>query len=166
MVVYTAGQWNNLYQETINQLSNPDYNRNKSFMYMIAPRDWLRYILGDGFISANVNPILHVLQDSGVYHSDVGLLGFWHQYGVIPTLTVLILTIKGLFAKQSFLVRAAALYVIVGAITLSYFALSETLLWLSVYMYLYYSADLPRFQERIVVRRRIPGLRYRSISSL
>ena len=166
LVVYTASQWNVLYMETVDQISNPEYNRNKSILYMLAPRDWLRYLLGDGFISANVNPILHYLQDSGIYHTDVGLLGYWHQYGVIPTLTVLVLTIKGLFRKQSFLVRGAAIYVLVGAITLSYFALSETLLWLSIYMYLYFSADLPRFQEQIVVHRRIPGWRYRSISNL
>ena len=166
MALYTAGQWNSLYLETVSQLTNPDYNRNKSMIYMVASRDWIRYLLGDGFISANVNPILHVLQDSGIYHSDVGFLGFWHQYGVIPTITIIVLTIKGLIQKKSFLVRASAIYVIIGALTLSYFALSETLLWLSIYMYLYYSADLERFQENIVVRQRWSGWRYRSISNL
>jgi len=166
MALYTAGQWNSLYLETISQLTNPEYNRNKSVMYMVASRDWIRYLLGDGFISANVNPILHVLQDSGIYHSDVGFLGFWHQYGVIPTITIIVLTIKGLTHKKSFLVKASAIYIIIGAVTLSYFALSETLLWLSIYMYLYYSADLERFQERIVIRQRWAGWRYRSISNL
>lgn len=166
MALYTAGQWNSLYLETISQLTNPEYNRNKSVMYMVASRDWIRYLLGDGFISANVNPILHVLQDSGIYHSDVGFLGFWHQYGVIPTITIIVLTIKGLTHKKSFLVKASAIYIIIGAVTLSYFALSETLLWLSIYMYLYYSADLERFQERFVIRQRLAGWRYRSISNL
>ena len=166
MAIYTAGQWNSLYQETVAQLNNPDYNRNKSMLYMVAPRDWVRYLLGDGFISANVNPILHVLQESGIYHSDVGLLGFWHQYGIIPTITVIVMTIKGLVSKKSFLIKASAIYIIVGAMTLSYFALSESLLWLSVYLYLYYSADLERFQEKIVIRQRWSGWRYRSISNL
>jgi len=165
IAVYTAGQWEALYRETVSQLTNPDYNRTKSIVYMFSSREWPRYLFGDGFISANVNPLLHVLQESGIYHSDVGFVGMWHQYGIIPVLTVIVMTVKGLSRKKSFLVRMCAFYILIGALTLSYFALSETLLWLSVYLYLFYASDRPDFAERPRPKRiGWSSMRYRSIS--
>lgn len=147
MFMYTADQWVALYHETVDQLSNPEYNRIKSLVYMVESRDFLRYLLGDGFISAEVNPIIHVLQESGIDHSDVGLLGLWHQFGIVPVLTVLIITFRGFSRKKTFLVKASAIYTLTGILSLSYFAFGETLLWFSCYLYLYYASSSPQFQE-------------------
>lgn len=157
MVVYLSAQWELLYQETLEQVTNPEYNRNKAFVYMFSSREPLRYLLGDGFISANVNPIIHDLQEQGIYHSDVGLIGMWHQYGVIPVIVVLVVTFKGLFRRKSLLIRTNALYTLVGTFTISFFGFSESLLWLSVYLYLYYAADLPQFVAP-ASKRRLPRL--------
>ena len=164
MVVYTAGQWYFLYSETVNQITNPEYNRNQSLIYMTQSRSFLRYMLGEGFISGNVNQIVHILQESGIYHTDVGFVGFWHQFGVIPVLTVLVMTIKGLASRESFLVRASALYILTGSLTLSCFSFGETLLWLSIYLYLYYVSDSPKFQEPLGNQDRAHYWYYRSIS--
>ena len=138
LVAMTASQWGLLYDETISQLSDPDYNRIKSMSYMFAHRDgFIRYILGDGFISGNVNPILQRLAEEGIYHSDVGLFGTWHQYGLIPVLTILVCCIKGLAAKKSFISKSIAIYILVGAATLSYFGLAETLMLLAFFQYMY-----------------------------
>lgn len=150
MFVYTAGQWGHLYQVTIEQILDPDYNRNKALSYMFSHRNLFRYLFGDGFISANVSSIIPTLQESGIFFSDVGLVGMWNQFGVITTGTIIVMTVKAFTRKKSFLVKACALYTVTGALTMSYFAISESLLWLSIYLYVYYSDGLPSFSERMV----------------
>ena len=163
MAVYTSGQWGHLYQETVHQILNPDYNRNKAYVYMFSRRSVLQYLLGSGFISANVNSIIYDLQENGIYHSDVGLVGMWHQYGVIPVLVIFVMMCKGFFGRKSFLVKAAAIYILVGIPTMSYFALGETLLWLSIYLYVYYSDGLPSFRDDYVTLKSVgwSGRRFR-----
>ena len=165
MAVYTSGQWGQLYQMTVSQIVNPEYNRNKALAYMFSTRTPLRYLLGDGFISANVSPIIATLQESGIYHSDVGLVGLWHMYGVIPTAVILVMTIKALSRKKSFAVRAAAIYVLTGTLTLSFFAFGETLLWLSIFLYMYYVDGDPAYVDNRVTKRHFTWTtwRYRSI---
>ena len=166
LVAMTASQWGLLYDETITQLSDPDYNRIKSMNYMFAHRDgFIRYILGDGFISGVVNPIMQQLAAEGIYHSDVGLVGLWHMYGVIPTAVILVMTIKALSRKKSFAVRAAAIYVLTGTLTLSFFAFGETLLWLSIFLYMYYVDGDPAYVDNRVTKRHFTWTtwRYRSI---
>jgi len=165
MFVYTSGQWGHLYQQTIEEIFNPDYNRNKAYLYMFASREWPRYLLGDGFISANVSGIIRTLQESGIFFSDVGFVGMWYQFGVIPVLTVLVMCIKAFAKSKSFLVKACSIYILIGIPTMSYFAIGESLLWLSVFLYVFYSDQLPSFFQP--VRRKVVGLnevRYRSLS--
>lgn len=165
MAVYTSGQWGQLYQMTVSQVLNPEYNRNKALTYMFSTRDPLRYLLGEGFISANVNPIILTLQESGIYHSDVGLVGLWHMYGIIPVAVILVMTIKGLSRKKSFAVRAAAIYILTGTLTLSFFAFGETLLWLSIFLYMYYVDGDPAYVDNRVTKRNFSWMtwRHRSI---
>lgn len=165
MAVYTSGQWGQLYQMTVSQVVNPEYNRNKALAYMFSTREPLRYFLGDGFISANVNPIIHTLQESGIYHSDVGLVGLWHMYGIIPVAVILVMTFKGLSHRKSFAVRAAAIYILTGTLTLSFFAFGETLLWLSVFLYMYYVDGNPAYVDNRVTKRKFSWTTwlYRSI---
>ncbi len=164
--VYTSGQWGRLYQETVEQILNPDYNRNKAFVYMFSSRTFIQYLLGTGYISANTSSLVKTLQESGIYHSDVGMVGMWHQYGVLPTFVILLMMVKGLVSKKSFLVKASAIYILVGIPTLSYFGLGETLLWLSFYLYIYYADGLASFQDNYVTPRRVgwEGRRFRSLA--
>lgn len=167
MVAMTASQWGLLYDETITQLSDPDYNRIKSMNYMFAHRDgFIRYILGDGFISGYVNPILKVLGTEGIFHSDVGLFGMWHQYGLIPVITILICCIKGLAAKKSFISKSIAIYILVGATTLSYFGLAETLMLLAFFQYMYNTDRVGELHDNTYdpVRKKAKWGRYRSLT--
>ena len=76
------------------------------------------------------------------------------------------MTVKGLAEKKSFLVKASALYIIVGIPTLSFFGIGESILWLSIYLYVYYSDNLPVFRDDTVTVRKVGwgGTRYRSIA--
>ena len=167
LVAMTASQWGLLYDETITQLSDPDYNRIKSMNYVFAHRDgFIRYILGDGFISGNVNPILQRLAEEGIYHSDVGLFGTWHQYGLIPVLTILVCCIKGLAAKKSFISKSIAIYILVGAATLSYFGLAETLMLLAFFQYMYNTDRIGELHDNLYdpVKKKAERGRYRSLA--
>jgi hypothetical protein len=166
VAVYTSGQWGQLYQMTVSQVLNPEYNRNKALVYMFGSRNLLRYLLGEGFVSTSVNPIITTLQESGIYHSDVGFVGMWHMYGIIPLLVVLVMTIKGFSSRKSYAVKGAAIYLLTGALTLSFIAFGETLLWFSIYLYMYYVDGDPAYVDNRVTKRRFSWTtwRYRSIS--
>lgn len=138
LVIYTATQWDYLIQQTIEELSDPEYNRNKAYNYMFAERDLVRYILGDGFISSYAHPLMPQLQEKGIFFSDVGMFGFWNQYGVVPTLALMILFIKGLAPRRGYVVNALSVFFLIGIPSLSYFGMYATLVPLSIYIYLYF----------------------------
>ena len=166
LVVLTASQWGLLYNETLEQLSNPDYNRIKAMNYMFAHREgFIRYILGDGFISANVNPIIHRLGAEGIFHSDVGLFGMWNQFGLIPVLTILIACIKGLAAEKSYISKSIAMFILLGAATLSYFGLAETLTLLAFFLYMYNTDRVGELHDNTyeVQRKKRTWGRYRTL---
>lgn len=169
MVAMTASQWGLLYNETLQQLSDPDYNRIKAMGYMFSHRDgFIRYILGDGFISGYVNPILQRLGEEGIFHSDVGLVGTWHQYGVIPVSVVLVACFKGLAAQKSFISKSIAIYILLGAVTLSYFGLAETLTLLAFFLYMYNTDRVGELHDNSYdeVRKKADWGRFRSLSHL
>lgn len=149
LVVYTATQWDLLIQRTIEELSDPEYNRNKAYAYMFAERNLTRYILGDGFISTYSNPLMTQLQESGIFFSDVGMIGFWNQYGLIPTIALLVFFFKGLAAKRGYVVNSLSIFFIIGIPSLSYFGMYATLVPLSIAFYLYFVMyENPHFDAR------------------
>ena len=167
LIAMTASQWGLLYDETMTQLSDPDYNRTKAMGYMFAHRDgFIRYILGDGFISGHVDNILQRLGAEGIFHSDVGLFGMWHQYGLIPVITIIVACIKGLAARKSFISKSVAIYIILGAATLSYFGLAETLTLLAFFLYMYNTDRVGELHDNAYdpVRKKANWGQFRSIS--
>ena len=129
-----------LYNETIEQLANPDYNRVKAFNYFMSGENgWPSFLWGNGFISGNVHPIMEILRMEGIYHSDLGLIGMWHQFGIIPVITILVYVFRGLSKYHSFVVRANAMNILMGALTISYFFNVRYTLWLCLFFYLFYT---------------------------
>lgn len=129
-----------LFNETVDQLTNPDYNRVKAFNYFISGvNGWPSYLWGNGFISANAHPIMEILKSEGIYHSDLGLIGMWHQFGIIPVLTILVYVFRGLSKYHSFIVRANAMNILVCSLTISYFFNVRYSLWLWLFFYLFYT---------------------------
>ena len=155
-----------LFEETMGQLSDPDYNRVKSFNYFVSGvNGWASYLWGNGFISGHVSSVVEQLQMEGIFHSDLGLMGFWHQFGIIPALTVLVYVFRGLFKNHSYVVRANALNILMGALTISYFLTPRYSLWLCLYFYMFYS-DAEYYQAKKRDERRKANQlirRYRSL---
>lgn len=169
MAIYTATQWDYLIQQTIEELSDPEYNRNKAYAYMFSERDLVRYILGDGFISSYSHPLIPRLQENGIFYSDVGMIGFWNQYGIVTTLSLLVMFCKGLASKRGYIVNAISVFFLIGIPSLSYWGMYATLVPLSIYIYLYFiMTEKPEFDTMpYKVRFDVHGKRvkYRSISA-
>ena len=155
-----------LLDETMTQLNNPDYNRIKSLGYFFSiPNGPLSIFIGNGFISGTVNPIVGDLQKEGIFYSDLGLIGLWHVYGLIPPIVILVNVIKGLSPKHSLEVRGNALLILTCSLTVGYFATIETLTWLCFYLYFLHS-DGEYFEAMVQYRKKIQQMalhRYRSL---
>lgn len=137
-VVFMYTYIDSLVMQTLDELSNPEYNRIKAFNYFLSGENGkMSYLWGNGFISGNVNNIMEMLRKEGIFHSDLGLIGFWHQFGILAAGVILTQVLKGLSGKRSYLVRANALYILVGSMTISYFLQFGFSLWLCFFMYLF-----------------------------
>lgn len=160
---YFVGLWN----ETMFELNNPEYNRVKAFLYFTSLENGpLALFLGNGFISGHVDSIMQDLMMEGIFNADLGLIGLWHQYGLIPVVTVLVYEFKGMSRHHSFLVRGNAVFMLTCTLTIAYFVDCEFVLWLSLYWYLL-STD-KTFEESMIRERQITERkiirRYRSIA--
>lgn|GEM_PF-2173428 len=157
-----------LIEETSSQVSDMDYNRNKAIVYMFSSqRNLLTVVLGNGFISGHVDSIIFDLQDRGIFHSDVGLIGMWHQFGLLSVFVIFGSGVAGLSRDYSFLVRSMAAFILESSLTIGYFGILECTLWLSLYWYLMAlesdSVNLQREERRLERARR--RQRYRSLSA-
>lgn len=155
-----------LIRETTEQLSNTDYNRVKAFYYFISGENGLAsYFWGNGFISGHAHPIMENLMKEGIYNSDLGLIGFWHQFGIIPVITILVFCFRGLSRMHSLIVRANAANILVGTLSIAYFFNIQYSLWLCLFFYLFYTDDeylqAKKDKEEKDVKRAVR--RYRSL---
>lgn len=154
--------------ETMDQLANPEYNRVKAILYAFSlPNGKASILIGNGFISGNFNSIVNDLRQEGIFYSDIGLIGLWHVYGLLPVIAILASVIRGLSRNHSLEVRGNALLILTCSLTIGYFASVETLTWLCFYLYLLYS---DQEYAKAVERRRNEikkklMRRYRSLAS-
>lgn len=156
-----------LLDETVTQLQNEDYNRVKAFNYFMSVKNGpLSFFLGNGFISGNVNSIMDDLRQEGIYNSDLGLIGLWHQFGLLFPLTALYYILRGFSKDHSFHVRGMAIHMLVSGLTMAYFFTFASITWLCFFLY-FSETDAPYFIRKKVKRDKIAWkkmLRYRSLA--
>lgn len=105
VIFFTKDIWLALLTESQSQLSNPDYNRIKALYYYFfeySP-NWFCYVFGNGFPSGGNSPLGNLMWNNfelGIYASDLGLLGMWTDYGIIPVLTVYFVVFSVLLQKK------------------------------------------------------------------
>ena len=138
----TAPQWLKLFKETSSQLGNDDYNRLLAYNYFLfqACPGVIHYFTGTGLISAKTSSIMKDLMDAGIYNSDVGFVGLWNHYGILPILTIVAVAIKGLKKSSPHYLKFNAFFVLISGATIGCFNTPDKLLWLCVYIYLVFSA--------------------------
>ena len=131
--------WTYLYallDETFTELQNEDYNRVKAFNYFTSVKNGpLSFFMGNGYISGNVNSIMEDLRQEGIFNSDLGLIGLWHQFGLLFPLTALFYIIRGLSKDHSFHVRGMSIHMLVSGLTMAYFFTFASITWLCFFLY-------------------------------
>lgn len=144
LLLQTREIWQALYTETVDQVGDSGYNRNLSYYYFLfeANKNIFTAIFGNGFLSAHTSSLMARLMDEGIYNSDVGFIGYYNQFGIIPVIIFISLSIKGIRRKYLPLyVRLYAFYILVGSLTIMYFGQDIKIICFIVYYYLfvYYS---------------------------
>lgn len=140
MVAASMPQLIKLATETTTQLGSDDYNRILAYNYFLfeACPSFIYYLTGMGFISDKASSIMMDLMESGIFNSDVGFIGYWNYYGIIPIIAFCVLIYQALKKNTPFYVKANGLLILFGSITLSCFNLPDKILWLCMFIYMIY----------------------------
>jgi len=137
----TFDQWYTLFSQTTLELNNDDYNRVKAFNYFLfeANPHWINYFIGNGFLSAHATTLKANLMATGIYNSDMGFIGMWNYYGIIPIILYFVFIIKSFISKSiPFYVKAMAFHILLGSLTISHFMGNSSFsMWLFMFIYLY-----------------------------
>lgn len=138
---YSGDIFQELIDQTQREVADPKYNRNKAFVYFLykySPSVWCQ-IFGNGYLSSHATSLMQNLMDYGVYNSDLGFIGYWNQFGVIPVAVFLYIYISGITNKRMPLyIKCIAVQTLVCGLTISYFANSVHMLFFVMYYYLYF----------------------------
>lgn len=105
IVVNTLDIWNSLYEETMDQLGDKDYNRWKAIDYFTSDysNSIFAFIFGNGFLTThNAGGLLiQQLGMYGIYIDDIGMLGVWVRYGIIPIIIMYYIVLVSLLRKDT-----------------------------------------------------------------
>lgn len=130
-----------LIDQTQFELNNPNYNRNKAFSYFIeefSPNLWCT-IFGNGFLSFHSTPIMQLLMYQGIYNSDLGFVGYWNQFGIIPIFVFIGLYLTAIFTKRIPLyLKAISIQTLVCGLTISYFGSPNHMIFFFIFYYLFF----------------------------
>ena len=154
MIVTTIPHWIRLFTETASQLGNSDYNRILAYSYFLfqACPSWVYYLTGTGFISANASSVMQDLMASGIYNSDVGFVGFWNYYGILPIIAVVTSAVYGFRKDSPFYVKFNAFFMLVGGLTIACFDTMDKILWLCVFLYMVFNSRTDKSYPLFFVR--------------
>ena len=139
----TLDVWLELMDETAQQLGDADYNRNKALVYFFSPManpSWLTYLLGNGYLSSNATSLMQDLMKEGIYNSDMGYIGFWNQFGLIPIIAFYMVICHGLWGdSSSLLTKELSVYLFFSSFTLGYYAEAGHLIFYALAYVLMYN---------------------------
>ena len=93
VVALTSDIWLGLINNTQSNLNETDYNRWKALYYYFREYspNWFCYIFGNGFPSGGKSPLGNLMWSNftkGIYASDLGMIGMWVDYGLIPLIAL------------------------------------------------------------------------------
>ena len=147
----TIDIWIDLIDETTSQVDNDDYNRVKAFYYFVyeANKNEITAIFGNGFLSSKTTSLMQDMMDLGIYNSDLGIIGYWNQFGIISNMVFIIYICKAILSKNApFFVKAIGLHILGCLMTISYFATLTSIMWYALFYYLYVYHSRPQIISR------------------
>jgi len=93
VIFFTSDIWVSMINTTQSNLNETDYNRWKSlayYFYNYSP-SWFCYLFGNGFPSGGNSQLGNLMWSNftkGIYASDLGMIGMWVDYGLIPLIAL------------------------------------------------------------------------------
>lgn len=134
--------WMALLSRTQMDLFDEEYNRNVAYTYFLteANQHLLQYFLGHGYISSHVSSLVENLQMRGIYNSDVGFVGFWNEYGILPIIAFTYMSFRAMFDKaMPSYVGMIGLTILLCAPTISYFGhIAHSITFMIMYVLICY----------------------------
>ena len=76
------------------------------------------------------------LMYAGIHNSDVGFVGLWNHYGILPVIATVIVAVKGLKKGSPLYLKFNALFILIGGATIACFNTPDKILWLCTFIYL------------------------------
>ncbi|MCM1520312.1 MAG: hypothetical protein NC098_05955 [Lachnoclostridium sp.] len=144
--VSTIETWIELYEQTIDELGDPKYNRNLALEYFFhkASPNIICDIFGNGFLSNHTSKLMAIMMDKGVYNSDMGFIGYWNQFGIFPIIVFFYMIIISLKNKSYLLYeRFLAFEILLCSMTIMYFGNMGKISCFMVFYYLFTLSRLP-----------------------
>lgn len=134
---------NNLIEQTEQETSSKDYNRNVAYTYYLSENfsSFSQFLFGKGIESthlSNQKEKNERLYEMGIFSSDVGFLGFMNIYGVIPIIVFIIVLLKPLIHWSYFPldVKLMSIHILICSLTISYFESFAHAIWFMLYFVL------------------------------
>lgn len=140
----TADSWIGLFEETKQQAGDMDYNRWKAldfFIFDFSPNR-ICDIFGNGRFSFHTDAGANTqnLMVEGYDQSDIGLIGFWSIYGIIPVIVIILMALTMIFKKEYPLyLKALSVHILVVPIAWNFAAADALVLILLFYLFAYYA---------------------------
>lgn len=95
-------------------------------------------LFGTGNISFQTSSYVEKLQAHNIHYSDVGFIGFWHQFGILPIIIFIYFLIKAALSHlQPWNSRYLAIHILICGFTISYFETPAHMLWFILFYYQY-----------------------------
>lgn len=150
----TAETWENLILETQENIDDDDGNRNKALLFFTTAGQpsWVTYLFGNGMISKHTSNYTTMLMENGIFYSDVGFVGYWYNFGIIPIIAMFTMFIKAFAPKRSYFIKLIVVHILICGLTTSYFFLQGHLLLFMIFYYLYFY-DKSTFEQLLMQQK-------------
>lgn len=153
---YTKDIWYSLMNESESQIGNKDYNRWKSLYYYFneySPNLWC-YLTGNGFPSignSSFGNLMDFNMSNGIYASDLGLIGMWTDYGVLPLIGIYFMVLQFLLRKYPLWLKFISFHILLIP-TIFHFWQGQGVLFFSLIIYIYAYLNINKLR---VVKQKI-----------
>jgi len=142
VISYTQDKWLSLFEETTSQVDNTDYATNVEISYFLSSEanpSIITWILGNGFVSKHDNAWVEKLYDLKIFNSDVGFIGFWNLYGILPVFVFIYTMFYAIKSRKTpYYLKLWAIQMLSCSLTISYFALPVHMIYYAMFFYLFY----------------------------
>lgn len=132
-----------LYEETVDQLADPDYNRWNALRFFFTERDNYPFycmLFGNGTPAAEtgyLQSLLRASEESRAYVSDIGLLGDYFYFGILPLGVIYFMVYKILRGRAfPYFMKLMAVHILLVP-TIFSISYGTYVLFFCIVMYLY-----------------------------